>query len=75
MSSDSISLAQFQVNFDGTHHLIQGIDVEGAELYTALDPESKKYAIVACATLYLRSMNGMASSLPSWVEGRLLAVS
>jgi hypothetical protein len=43
------------------HHLIQGIDVDPAELYTELDPESRKYAIVACATIYLHSMNGMVT--------------
>jgi hypothetical protein len=58
-----MSKGQFQVNFDGTHHLIQGIDVEGAELYAAFDPESKKYAIVASVTLYLHSMNGMVTVL------------
>jgi hypothetical protein len=63
MSSDSMSKGQVQVNFDGMHLLIQGIDVDAAELYTALDPESKKYAIVACATLYLHSMNGMVTVL------------
>jgi hypothetical protein len=63
MFFDSMSKGQFQVNFDGMHHLIQGIDVDAAELYTALDPESKKCAIVACATLYLHSMNGMVTVL------------
>jgi hypothetical protein len=43
--------------------LIQGIDVDAAELYTALDPEPKKCSIVACATLYLHSMNGMVTVL------------
>jgi hypothetical protein len=56
-----MSKGQFQVNFDGMYHLIQGIDVDSAELYTAIDPESKKYSIVACATLYLHSMNGMVT--------------
>jgi hypothetical protein len=63
MSSYSMSKGQFQVNFDGMHHLIQGIDVEAAELYTALDPESKRYAVVACETLYMDSMNGMVTVL------------
>jgi hypothetical protein len=58
-----MSKGQFLVSFDGIHHQIQGIDVDAAELYTALDPESKKYAIVACATLYLHSMNGMVTVL------------
>jgi hypothetical protein len=63
MSSDSVSKGQFQINFDGMYHLIQGIDVEAAELYRALDPESKKYAIVASATLCLNSMNGIVTAL------------
>jgi hypothetical protein len=72
MSSDSMSKGQFQVpstssqnssNFDGMHHLIQGIDEDAHELYTALDPESKRYAIVDCATLYLHSMNGTVTVL------------
>jgi hypothetical protein len=61
--SDSMSKGQFQVNFDGRRHLIQGIDVDAAEQYTPLDRESKKYAIVACATLYLHSLNGTVTVL------------
>jgi hypothetical protein len=58
-----MSKGQVQVNFDGMHHLIQGIDVDAAELYTALDPESNMYAVVPCATLYLHSMNGIVTVL------------
>jgi hypothetical protein len=58
-----MSKGQFKVTFDGIQHLLQGIDVEAAELYTLLDPMLKKYAIVACATHYLHAWNGMVAVL------------
>jgi hypothetical protein len=60
---NSMSQGLFKVSVDGNNYLLQGFDVEAAEIYTSLDSESNKYIVVAYAALFLHSMNGVVTIL------------
>ena len=59
-NGSSVSKGQFSVTIAGMEQLLQGIDVDAAELDAELNQQERSSVLAACAILYLEALCGIA---------------